>query len=139
MVHTYILTPKRKMMNRKELEERLIEFSVITAEIINKMPKNKFANHLANQLVRSCTSPALNYGETQSAESTKDFVHKMSIVLKELRESLNCLKIIKRTNYYHSGSPINRAITECNELVAIFYRSVQTASNRMTDRKSLHR
>lgn len=59
------------------------------------MPNNKFANHLAGQLVRSCTSPALNYGETQGAESKKDFIHKMSVVLKELRESLNCLKIIK--------------------------------------------
>jgi four helix bundle protein len=128
-------------MNRKELEERLIEFSVNTAEVINNMPNNKFANHLASQLVRSCTSPALNYGETQSAESTKDFVHKMSIVLKKLRESLNCLKIIKRTNSYHSDSPINKVITECNELVAIFYRSVQSASNRnrVTVRKSVNR
>ncbi|MCC5942342.1 MAG: four helix bundle protein [Balneolaceae bacterium] len=128
-------------MNRKELEERLIEFAVISAEIINRMPNNKFANHLANQLVRSCTSPALNYGETQGAESTKDFVHKMSVVLKELRESLNCLKIIKRTRYYHSESPIHEALSECDELVAIFYKSVQTASNRnnATDRKSLHR
>jgi len=59
-------------MNRKELEERLIDFAVLTAEIINEMPSNKFANNLANQLARSCTSPALNYGETQSAVSNKE-------------------------------------------------------------------
>ena len=127
-------------MNRKILEERLINFAVITAEIINKMPNTKFANHLAGQLVRSCTSPALNYGETQGAESTKDFVHKMSVVLKELRESLNCLKIINRTTSYHPETPIDKVISECDELVSIFYKSVQTASNRkQTDRKSLRR
>ena len=118
-------------MNRKELEERLIEFAVISAEIINRMPNNKFANHLANQLVRSCTSPALNYGETQGAESKKDFIHKMSVVLKELRESHNCLRIIKRSNSCHSESSVTKAISECNELISIFYRSVQTASNRV--------
>jgi four helix bundle protein len=58
-------------MNRKELENRLIDFAVISADIINEMPNNKFSNHLASQLVRSCTSPALNYGETQGAESKK--------------------------------------------------------------------
>lgn len=127
-------------MNRKILEERLINFAVITAEIINKMPNTKFANHLAGQLVRSCTSPALNYGETQGAESTKDFVHKMSVVLKELRESLNCLKIINRTTSYHPETPVDKVISECDELVSIFYKSVQTASNRkQTDRKSLRR
>ncbi len=117
-------------MNRKILEERLIEFSVITAKVINRMPNNKFANHLASQLVRSCTSPALNYGETQGAESKKDFIHKMSVVLKELRESLICLKIIKRTKSCNSEKCLNSAISECDELVSIFFKSVQTASNR---------
>ena len=118
-------------MNRKELEDRLIEFAVLTAEIINNMPKDKFSNHLANQLVRSCTSPALNYGETQGAESKKDFIHKMSLVLKELRESHNCLRIIKRSNSFHSELSVTKAISECNELVSIFYRSVQTANKRV--------
>jgi len=118
-------------MNRKVLEERLIDFAVLIAAIINEMPNDKFSNHLANQLVRSCTSPALNYGETQGAESKKDFIHKMSIVLKELRESHNCLRIIKRSNSCKSELSVAMAISECNELVSIFYRSVQTASNRV--------
>jgi four helix bundle protein len=118
-------------MNRKELENRLIDFAVLTAEIIKEMPGNKFANHLANQLVRCCTSPALNYGETQSAESTKDFIHKMSVVLKELRESLICLIIIKRSNSYHSIEPVDVAIIESNELISIFYRSIETARKKL--------
>ncbi|TVR36324.1 MAG: four helix bundle protein [Balneolaceae bacterium] len=117
-------------MNRKELEDRLIDFAVTTAEIIREMPNDKFANHLANQLVRSCTSPALNYGETQGAESTKDFIHKMSVVLKELRESLICLIIIKRSGSYQSEDIVKRTIAESNELVSIFYRSIQTANKR---------
>ena len=116
-------------MNRQELEDRLIDFAVFTSKIINDMPKDKFSNNLANQLVRSCTSPALNYGETQAAESKKDFVHKMSIVLKELRESHICLRVIKRSKSYKSEQSVDKAIAECNELVSIFYRSVQTVNN----------
>ena len=117
-------------MNRKDLEERLIDFAVLTAVIINDMPNDKFANNLANQLARSCTSPALNYGETQSAVSKKDFVHKMSIVLRELRESLICLIIIKRSKSCSLNSVMEKAIKECDELVSIFYRSVETAAER---------
>lgn len=117
-------------MDRIELEERLIDFAVLTADIINEMPNNKFANNLANQLARSCTSPALNYGETQSAVSKKDFIYKMNIVLRELRESLICLTIIKRSRSCSLKLVMEKAITECDELVSIFYRSVETASRK---------
>ena len=63
-------------MNRKDLEERLINFAVSIVELIETMPNTKIANHLAAQLLRSGTSPALNYGEAQSGESRKDFIHK---------------------------------------------------------------
>lgn len=114
-------------MNRKELEERLINFAVLIIEIVNEMPHTKAGKHLSGQLARSGTSPALNYGETQSAESGKDFIHKMSTVLKELRESLICLIIIHRSKSYNAESKILTAKEECNELVSIFVRSLQTA------------
>ena len=83
------------MEKRKfDLEERLIEFVLLLDEITEQLPSTRLANHLAGQMVRSSTSPALNYGEAQSAESQKDFVHKMQIILKELRETKICLKII---------------------------------------------
>ena len=63
------------------------------------MINTRASNHYAGQLLRSGSSPALNYGETQSAESKKDFIHKMSIILKELRESLICLTNIKRKKF----------------------------------------
>ena len=66
-------------MNKFDLEERLINFSVLIIEITNEMPKNKAGNHLSGQLIRSGTSPALNYGEAQSGESRKDFIHKIKI------------------------------------------------------------
>ncbi len=84
---------------KKNLEERLINFAVMTIEIVNKLPNDRVGNHLGGQLLRSGTSPGLNYGEALGAESRKDFVHKLGIVLKELRESLNCLKILFRVNY----------------------------------------
>ena len=82
-------------MNKYDLEERLIDFLVLIIEIVNEMPNSKAGNHLSGQLVRSGTSISLNYGEAQSAESKKDFIHKMKVILKELRETFVCMKIIQ--------------------------------------------
>lgn len=64
-------------MNKFDLEERLTDFAVKIIEIVDDIPNSKAGNHLSGQLVRSGTSPALNYGEAQSAESRKDFIHKV--------------------------------------------------------------
>lgn len=114
-------------MNKRDLEERLIKFAVLIVEIVETMPDIKAANHLAGQLLRSGTSPALNYGEAQSGESRKDFIHKIKVVLKELRESNICLKIIYRTKLYKAEDKIILALSESNELIAIFVKSVETA------------
>ena len=81
--------------------------------------------------MRSGTSPALNYGEAQSAESRKDFLHKMKVCLKELRETFVCLKIIEKSDLYESKQKIDLAKTENNELISIFVKSIETASNKM--------
>ncbi len=65
------------MAKGDELEERLIEFAVRIVKLCNAMPKNAAGRHLGNQLVRSGTSPAFNYGEARAAESKRDFVHKI--------------------------------------------------------------
>ena len=118
-------------MNKFDLEERLIEFSVLIIEITKEMPNNYAANHLAKQLLRSGTSVSLNYGEAQSGESRKDFVHKMKIVLKELRETFINLKIIERTKLYKTQTKIERAKQENNELISIFVKSIETAQKNM--------
>ena len=114
-------------MNKFDLEERLISFSVNIIEIVGAMPDTKSANHLAGQLLRSGISPSLNYGEAQSGESRKDFIHKLKIVLKELRESFICLKIISRTQLHHSEEKMRLMLTENNELISIFVKSTETA------------
>ncbi len=114
-------------MKAKELEERLIQFGVMIIEIVNEMPVSKAGTHLSGQLLRFGTSCALNYGEAQSGESRKDFVHKMSLVLKELRETLVNLKMIYLSGLHHSEDQIIVAIKENNELISIFVKSIKTA------------
>src|SRR6187399_1212166 len=107
-------------MTRQELEQRLINFSVITNEIADALPKKKTASNLSGQLARSCTSAALNYGEAQSGESRKDFIHKLKVVLKELRESYICLRIIDRGGIMSGDNQVLWGIKESDELIAIF-------------------
>ncbi len=85
-----------EFIKKYDLGDRLIEFAIRNIELVEQLPKNRAGNHIAGQLIRCGTSPTLNYGEVQSSESQKDFVHKMKIILKELRETNICLKIIKR-------------------------------------------
>ena len=115
-------------MNSKELENRLVEFAINVVNLIKALPEDRVTNHLASQLLRSASSPALNYGEALGSESRKDFVHKLGIVLKELRESFNCLRILAGSNYMKSESPI---IKECNELISIFVKSVETNKRKL--------
>jgi four helix bundle protein len=81
-------------------------------------------------MVSSGTSPAFNYGEAQSAESQKEFVHKIQIILKELRETKICLKIIIKKNYFQNDS-ISSVLKENEELIAIFSKSVKTAKSKL--------
>ncbi len=118
------------MKERKyDLEERLIDFAVSIIVFIESLPNSKSATHLGGQLLRSGTSPSLNYGEAKSAESKNDFLHKMKVCLKELRESYNCLRILERAKKFKSEQQIKELIIECNELISIFVKSIVTASN----------
>ena len=109
-----------------DLEDRLIDFALLMDNIVENLPNTRLGNHIAGQLVRSGTSTALNYGEAQAAESPNDFIHKMKVILKELRESRVCLKIIKRKPLLAPKS-IEKEIQENNELIAIFLKSIETA------------
>ena len=122
---------KKIKIDKFDLEERLINFAVLIIDITNKTPATKAGNHLSGQLIRSGTSPALNYGEAQSGESRKDFIHKIKVVLKELRETLVCLKIIYRTKMLKATEQIQFAMKENDELISIFVKSVETAQNNL--------
>ncbi len=122
-------------MDKFDLEERLIDFAVLSINIASTLPYSASGRNLAGQLNRSGTSPALNYGEAQSAESRKDFIHKIKIILKELRETHVCLRIIKKANLLRETSSIEIALKECNELISIFVKSVKTAEQKSTSIK----
>lgn len=111
---------------RYDLEERLIDFGVAISKIVDRLPNSRLGNYIANQCVRSGCSPALNYGEAQSAESRNDFIHKMKIILKELRETMISLKIIERAEL-HEHSSVLKAKNEYNQLISIFVKSIETA------------
>jgi four helix bundle protein len=121
-------------MKPQELEDRLIDFAVMVIGVVEDLPVSKAGNHIAGQLVRSGTSPAPNYGEARSAESRKDFIHKMKISLKELRETVIWLKIISRKRLADEALT-SGAIKECGELIAIFISSTKTADSESVSSK----
>ena len=110
-----------------DLEKRLIDFAVRIIDLVETLVNTRAGNHIAGQLVRCGTSPAPNYGEAQSAESRNDFIHKIKIVLKELRETKIWLQIIHRKRMARSGTQTESLIAECDELISIFVTSARTA------------
>ena len=115
----------------QELEERLVQYAVRIIAVVEELPESKVGKHIGGQLIRSGTSPAPNYGEAQAAESRKDFIHKMKICLKELRETLIWLKIIHKKPLC-KPERLDPILQETNELVSIFVKSIQTAEDNRT-------
>jgi four helix bundle protein len=121
-------------MERKfNLDERLIEFASAIIDIAEALPDSVAGNHLAGQLIRSGTSPCLQYGEAQSAESRADFIHKMKISAKELRETFNCLRLIRRKKWFAKES-LNACIDENNQLISIFVKSIEQHKKIITQK-----
>ena len=98
--------------------------------IVEKTNDSKLGKHLSNQLIRSGSSPALNYGEACAAESLNDLIHKFKIILKELRESYANLSIIQETPLISDIKLINTALNETNELISIFVTSIKTCERK---------
>jgi four helix bundle protein len=113
-----------------DLENRLVRFSLMIIDIVEQLPNTRVGNHISGQLIRCGTAPAFNYGEAQSAESKNDFVHKMKICLKELRETLVCLKIIFNRPLINPAEKVSPVIRETNELISIFVTSINTANQK---------
>ena len=123
---------KRKENDAKkyDLEDRLIRFAVRIVNVVERLPKSCAGSHIAGQLVASGTSPAANYGEVQSSESRKDFVHKMKVCLKELRETRVWLLIIERKGLIKPADRMVSILVENNELISIFVASLTTAQGK---------
>ena len=113
-----------------DLKDRLIDYAVRIIRLTEALPNTKAGAHVAGQILRSGTSPAPNYGEALAAESQADFVHKLKISLKELRETEIWLKIIARAKMVSPAKPLAPLLTETDELSAILFTSIQTAKQR---------
>jgi len=121
-------------MNQEELSERLWDFAARVGKIVDAIPETRLGKHIAGQLVRCGTSAPPNYDESGAAESDDDFIHKLSVALKELRETRGWLRYIVKTGLL-SKARMAQAIDESEQLCRILGKSVVTAKNRRKRRR----
>jgi four helix bundle protein len=115
-------------MERKyDLEDRLVDFTCRMIDVVEALPNTRSGNYIASQLIKSCHSPTFNYGEAQAAESRADFIHKLGICLKELKECRTALKIIIKKELIKPVSKLQDIYLETKELIAIKSKSIGTA------------
>ena len=117
------------MSVKYDLEERLLEYAARVIRLVEKLPDSRAGNHVAGQLLRSGTSALPNHAEAQAAESRRDFVHKLKICHKELRESWRWLRLIQRVPLLQPVR-VQSLVAETEELVRIFHASIRTAQQR---------
>ena len=117
-----------------DLEDRLVEYTCRMIDVTESLPKTRSGNYMAGQLIRSCHSPAFNYGEALAAESPDDFIHKLRVVLKELKECRTSLKIIIKKAYIKPVSKLSSVYQETEELIAIVGKSISTAEKNKNAR-----
>ena len=111
---------------RYDLENRLVRFGARACRLTERLPSTAVGKHITVQLIRSGTSPLANYGEVQGAESRRDFIHKLGICVKELRETRSWLKLIGEMQFCEVDER-ESLLTECDELLAILVSSIRTA------------
>jgi len=116
-------------MTANELSERLLDFAVRCGKVVDALPDTRLGRHVAGQLVRCATSPAPNYEEARAAESRADFVHKLQVALKELRESGMWLRLVIRSKLLPDAK-LKNLIEECDQLIRLLAKSVVTAKRR---------
>ena len=122
---------------RFDLEERLLEFASVVIDLSEKLPRTRAGNHVAGQILRSGTSPYPNHGEAEDAESRDDFVHKLKICLKELRETRRWTRLVRRKAWAKDDPTLVFVLSEADELIRIFYSSIQTARRNALAEKRL--
>ena len=117
------------MNNKFDLQDRLVDYAVRIIKLSEQLPESKAGRHISSQILRSGTSPAPNYAEAQSAESKKDFIHKLKISLKELRETEVWIKILIKAKLFKT-SLLEPLLKETDELISIFFKSIDTAKKK---------
>src|SRR5882672_2657683 len=116
-----------------DIEDRLIDYTCRMIDVVEALPNSRAGNYIAGQLIKSCHSPTFNYGEVQAAESRNDFIHKLGIVLKELKECRTALKIIRKKEMIKPAKKTNEIYKETEELIAIIAKSIETAEKNKNE------
>ncbi len=119
-----------------DLEDRFVDFTCRMIDVVENLPNNRAGNYIAGQLIRACHSPTFNYGEAQAAESTNDFIHKMGVVLKELKECRTALKVIIKKEFI-KPKKLEGIYNETEELVAIIAKSIITTKHNKENKKEI--
>jgi four helix bundle protein len=114
-----------------DLEERLLDYAATIIRFVDGLRPTAAGRHVAGQLLRSGTAPLGHHGEAQAAESTKDFIHKLKIALKELRESFRWVKLIRRADLHEDKDGVADVLGETEQLIRIFNASIRTAQKRL--------
>ena len=112
-----------------DLSERLLDYGAHIIRLVESLPNNFIGRRIGDQLLRSGTSVGANYEEAQGAESKKDFIHKLQVALKELRESFYWLKLLDRTKK-NSMKELDFLINEASQLRAILSKAVVTSKGK---------
>jgi four helix bundle protein len=120
---------------RYDLQERLLSFAARIIKTTQSMERSRPASYVADQLLRSGCSPYGNHGEVEGAESRDDFVHKLKVCYKELRESRRWLWLVQRVPLVAKPELLDGLIAEAEELVKIFSASIRTAERNRSDRR----
>ncbi len=113
-----------------DLEERLLDYAARIIRLCDSLPTSRAGNHIAGQLLRSGSAALPNHGEAEAAESRDDFLHKLRICLKELRESRRWLLLIGRSGLIKPPSKLDPIVEETEQLIRIFFASIRTANSR---------
>jgi four helix bundle protein len=111
-----------------DLEERLMEFAVRIIRVTESMQRSPAGTYVADQLLRSGTSPYGHHGEAEGAESRDDFIHKLKVCYKELREARRWLRLVRRASMVAKPDALDELLIEAEELVRIFSASLRTAA-----------
>ncbi len=115
-------------MKKYDLEDGLVDWTCRMIDVVEALPNTRVGNYIAGQLIKSCHSPTFNYGEAQAAESNDDFIHKLKICLKELKECRTSLKVILKKGLIKPVERLQDVFQETEELIAIMAKSIDTAS-----------
>ena len=113
-----------------DLEDRLLDYGAAIINLTRRLTADYAERHIGNQLLRSGTAPVSHHGEAQAAESPADFIHKMRLALKELRESDRWLKLIQRAAMLSGSEALPKLLNETDQLIRIFVASIHTAEKR---------